>query len=196
MVEKRPRQRFESKVLLHKIVEESIKFQASISSTLLKVEESASEVEPPSRPSIPPSPKQKQGNTASCQKQGDTASFQKQGSTASYLDIFGREIMRIVSLQLLFTSSYLDIAGIRVSWNANSGAKSTRFTKISDLATKKQKKTSPIAQSGLPNVCATWTTSSTRSERSRVSSSTNSLSGMSYMQRMRMRLPLRLFLPT
>lgn len=78
MVEKRPRQRFGSKQLFHKIVEESIKFQANIPLNLLKVDKPSGEDSPTSRSSI-----------------------QKQVGTTTYLQIFGKEIMRIVSLQIL-----------------------------------------------------------------------------------------------
>jgi hypothetical protein len=73
MVEKRPRQRFGSKRLFHKIVEESLKFQAHIPSDLLETGESSKGSHNSSSP------------------------MQKPVDTVTYLKVFSREVMRIVS---------------------------------------------------------------------------------------------------
>ncbi|KAL2275342.1 hypothetical protein FJTKL_02101 [Diaporthe vaccinii] len=72
MVEKRPRERFGSKLLFHKILEESMKFQANISSNLLS-----------------------SYNVSSVGQSSVGAPRHKQVDAASYLEIFGKEVMRI-----------------------------------------------------------------------------------------------------
>lgn len=138
MVEKRPRERFGSKLLFHKILEESMKFQANISSNLLS-----------------------SYNVSSVGQSSVGASRQKQVDAASYLEIFRREVMRIVSVQTLNHREPLSVVVIAVSLNGISGEKWIRSTRNSSLAKAKRMKISLSIQSGPRNALSVWTTFST-----------------------------------